>query len=33
MYAILAYVITYFRQVKTYVGQAIIMNYLPGIVS
>ena len=32
MYAIVAYVVTYFEQAKTYAGQLKIMNYLPGMV-
>ena len=32
MCAILAYVIIYFGQAKTYVGQVKIMNYLPQMV-
>ena len=33
MHAILPYVITYFRQATNYVGQAEIINYLPGMVN
>ena len=31
MYAFQAYVITYFEQVKNYVGQVKIMKFLPGM--
>ena len=33
MYAIIAYVITYFGQAETYIWHIKVMNYLPGIVS
>ena len=32
-HAFLAYVITYFGQVKYYVGKVEIINYLPGMAS